>query len=358
MLRTTLRSLLARKLRLLLSGLAVVLGVAFVSGTFVLTDTLGKVFDDLFAGVSKGTSVVVRGVSAFDEAGSGAPAPPVDAALLDRIRSVDGVADAIGRVGGYAQIIVEGKPVESGGPSLGVDIQPDSPLETLTLRSGEAPGGPGEVAVDRATVERVGIEIGDRVQVAVASGVLDVTVTGTVGLGETDGFAGAALTAFEAETAQQLPRGAGDLPGDRRRREEGSRGRRARRPHRAELPATPRPVTAAQSSAETVRRHQGGLGFFSTALLVFAGISLFVGAFLIFNTFSMLVAQRPGSSRCCGPGRQPAPGDPVGAWSRRWSSGGRQPDRLRPRRRRRHRAARPARSRRGGAARGRPRAGT
>jgi putative ABC transport system permease protein len=102
MLRTTLRSLLARKLRLLLSGLAVVLGVAFVSGTFVLTDTLGKVFDDLFAGVSKGTSVVVRGVSSLDDPGPGAPPPPVDAALLDQVRSVDGVADAVGRVGGYA----------------------------------------------------------------------------------------------------------------------------------------------------------------------------------------------------------------------------------------------------------------
>jgi putative ABC transport system permease protein len=202
MLRTTLRSLLARKLRLLLSGLAVVLGVAFVSGTFVLTDTLSRVFDELFAGVNAGTSVTVRGVSAIEGSDE---RPALDASLLERVRSIDGVAEAAGRVSGYAELVVDGKPLRTGGPpSLGVEMQPGSPLETLTLRSGEAPDAPDEVAIDKATADREGIAVGDRVQVATKQGIRDATVVGTLGFGDADSFAGASLTAFDLATAQQV----------------------------------------------------------------------------------------------------------------------------------------------------------
>ena len=289
MLRTTLRSLLARKLRLLLSGLAVVLGVAFVSGTFVLTDTLGKVFDDLFEDVSAGSSVAVRGVPALE---GGAP-PPVEASLVDRVREVDGVAEAVGRVIGYAELVVDGEPIDgSGGPSIGVDLQAGSALETLTVRAGRAPVGPAEVAVDAATAERVGIDVGDRVQVALAEGLRDVTVTGTVGLGDTDGFAGAALTAFDLETAQAVLGQPGTFQEIAVAGEEGVDDADLATRIGAVLPEAVEAVTAAQASAETSAEIKEGLGFFTTALLVFAGISLFVGAFLIFNTFSMLVAQR------------------------------------------------------------------
>ena len=291
MLRTTLRSLLARKLRLMLSGLAVVLGVAFVSGTFVLTDTLGKVFDELFAGVNEGTSVTVRGVSAIE--GDAAGRPPVDAAVLDRVRAVDGVAEATGRVSGYAELVVDGEPVTTGGaPSIGVDIQPDSGLETLTLRAGEAPQGPGEVAIDKATADRVGIEVGDTVEVALQSGLREVTVTGTLGFGDADSFAGASLTAFDLPTAQQLVGVPGAFQEVAVAADEGVDDADLARRIDASLPDGAEAVTAEQSSAETSAEIKEGLGFFTTALLVFAGISLFVGAFLIFNTFSMLVAQR------------------------------------------------------------------
>ena len=288
MLRTTLRSLLARKLRLLLSGLAVVLGVAFVSGTFVLTDTLGKVFDDLFEDVNAGSSVAVRGVPALE---GGAPAP-VEAALVDRVRDVDGVAEAVGRVIGYAELVVDGEPISSGGPSLGVDLQAGSVLETLTVRAGRAPVGPAEVAVDAATAARVGIDVGDQVQVALAEGLRDVTVTGTVGLGDTDGFAGAALTAFDLESAQAALGEPGTFQEIAVAGEEGVDDAELATRIGAVLPEAVEAVTAAQASAETSAEIKEGLGFFTTALLVFAGISLFVGAFLIFNTFSMLVAQR------------------------------------------------------------------
>ena len=291
MLRTTLRSLLARKLRLMLSGLAVVLGVAFVSGTFVLTDTLGKVFDDLFAGVNEGTSVTVRGVSAIEADTAGRP--PVDAAVLDRVASIDGVAEAAGRVSGYAELVVDGRPVSTGGaPSIGVDIQPDNRLETLTLREGEAPQGPDEVAIDKATADRVGIAVGDSVEVALASGLREVTVTGTLGFGDADSFAGASVTAFDLPTAQELVGVPGTYQEIAVAAEDGVDDAELARRIDATLPAGTEAVTAEQSSAEASAEIKEGLGFFNTALLVFAGISLFVGAFLIFNTFSMLVAQR------------------------------------------------------------------
>ena len=289
MLRTTLRSLLARKLRLLLSGLAVVLGVAFVSGTFVLTDTLGKVFDDLFEDVNAGSSVAVRGVPSLE---GGIP-PAVDAALVERVRAVDGVVEAVGRVTGYAELVVDGEPIENtGGPSIGVDLQAGSALETLTVREGRPPVGPAEVAVDAATAERVGIAVGDEIQVALAGGLRDVTVTGTVGLGDTDGFAGAALTAFDLETAQAVLGQPGTFQEIAVAGEDGVDDADLATRIGAVLPEAVEAVTAAQASAETSAEIKEGLGFFTTALLVFAGISLFVGAFLIFNTFSMLVAQR------------------------------------------------------------------
>ena len=292
MLRTTLRSLLARKLRLALSGLAVVLGVSFVSGTFVLTDTLGRVFDELFAGVNEGTSVTVRGVSALggDDLQS---RPPVDAAVLAAVRAVDGVASATGRVSGYAELVLDGKPVATGGaPSIGVDLQPDSPLETLTLRAGRAPRGPGEVAIDKATADRVGLAVGDRAQVALRDGLRDVTVTGTLGFGEADSFAGASLTAFDLPSAQRLVGETGRFSEVAVEAEDGVADDELAARVGAVLPDAAEAVTARQSSAESSAEVKRGLGFFTTALLVFAGISLFVGAFLIFNTFSMLVAQR------------------------------------------------------------------
>ena len=292
MLRTTLRSLLARKLRLALSGLAVVLGVSFVSGTFVLTDTLSRVFDELFAGVNAGTSVTVRGVSALGDEDAAAP-PPVDEAVLDRVLAVDGVASATGRVSGYAELVVDGAPVTSGGaPSLGVDIQPDSPLETLTLRDGAAPQGPDEVAVDKATADRVGLEVGDRVQVALREGLRDVTVTGTLGFGDADSFAGASLAAFDLASAQRLVGRPGTFSEIAVAAEDGLGDDVLAERVGAVLPAATEAVTGTQSSAESSAEIKEGLGFFTTGLLVFAGISLFVGAFLIFNTFSMLVAQR------------------------------------------------------------------
>ena len=147
MLRATLRSLLARKLRLLLSATAVVLGVAFVSGALVLTDTLGRVFDDLFVSTSQKTDVEVRGKALFEGDG-GTTREPVSASLLPQLRQVPGVAAATGDVIGYAQIVGrDGKAYSTNGPpTFGQNFDADPLTSPYTMREGAGPGR-GEICL-------------------------------------------------------------------------------------------------------------------------------------------------------------------------------------------------------------------
>ena len=203
MLRATLRSLLARKLRLALSGLAIVLSVSFVSGTYVLTDSLGRVFDDLFANVNKNTAVTVRGVSALGDQGGTLDREPVPQRVLDAVSEVDGVKEAVGHVDGYAQVVDKsGKAYKTGGaPSLGLSIDVSSPQESLLVKRGKAPVGPDQVAVDLTTARRAHLAVGDRITVLLKGPARKVTVTGLVGLAEADSFAGASLVGFDPPTA-------------------------------------------------------------------------------------------------------------------------------------------------------------
>jgi putative ABC transport system permease protein len=294
MLRATLTSLLARKLRLLLSGVAVVLGVAFVSGTFVLTDSMGRVFDNLFATVSQGTAVNVRGVSGTGETGNTAANEPVPQAVLDAVKKVDGVKEAIGQVGGYAQPIdKKGKAVTtSGAPTLGVDWSTSETQRSLTLKQGRAPNGPTEVAIDAGTARKAKFHVGDEISILLKGPARKFTVVGIVGFGTTDNLAGATIAAFDIETAQKYVGAPGTYTDLAIASEEGvSQAELAKRVS-AVLPKGFEAVTQQQTVDEASKEIKEGLGFFSTFLLVFAGIALFVGAFLIFNTFSMLIAQR------------------------------------------------------------------
>ena len=295
MLRATLRSLLARKLRLLLSGIAVVLGVAFVSGTFVLTDSMAQVFDNLFANVSKGTAVNVRGVSGLgDKGGDVSQNEPVPQAVLDAVKKVDGVEEAIGEVSGYAQPVdKKGKAVTTGGaPTLGVDWSPSSRQRALTLKQGRAPAGPGEVALDAGTARKADFHVGDKVTVLLKGPARTFTVVGIVGFGSTDNLAGATLTAFDLRSAQEYVGTPGTYTDLAIAGTDGVSQKELAKRISTVLPKGFEAVTQQQTVDEASKEIKQGLGFFSTFLLVFAGIALFVGAFLIFNTFSMLIAQR------------------------------------------------------------------
>ena len=295
MLHATLRSLLARKLRLLLSGVAVVLGVAFVSGTFVLTDSMGRVFDQLFATVSQGTAVTVRGVSGLgNDSGDVSGNEPVPQAALDAVRKVDGVKEAIGQVSGYAQPVgKDGKAVTTGGaPTLGVDWSVSKTQKSLTLKSGRAPTGPDDVAIDAGTARKAKFAVGDKVTVLLKGPARTFTVVGIVGFGTTDNLAGATICAFDVASAQRFVGTPGTYTQLAIAGQDGISQSELAKSISAVLPTGFEAVTQKQATDEASAEIKKGLGFFSTALLVFAAISLFVGGFLIFNTFSMLVAQR------------------------------------------------------------------
>jgi putative ABC transport system permease protein len=296
MLHATLRSLLARKLRLLLSGVAVVLGVAFVSGTFVLTDSMGRVFDQLFATVSQGTAVNVRGVSGLgtNDTSDASASEPVPQSVLDAVRKVDGVKEAVGQVSGYAQPVdKKGKAVTTGGaPTLGVEYSVSPTQRSLTLKQGSAPSGPDQVVIDAGTARKAGFHVGDQVTILLKGPARQFTVVGIVGFGTTDNLAGATIAAFDVATAQKYVGTLGTYTDLAIASTDGVSQRELAHRVSAVLPTGFEAVTQQQSVDEASKGIKKGLGFFSTALLVFAVISLFVGGFLIFNTFSMLVAQR------------------------------------------------------------------
>jgi putative ABC transport system permease protein len=293
MLRVTLRSLLARKLRLALSALAVVLGVSFVSGTLVLTDTLGRVFDRLFTTVNAGTALSVRAESllAGDEVSDRRPVPED---VLAVVREVDGVAEAVGKVTGLAQVVSpDGTVVSSpGAPTLGGDFQPGSRAEQLVVRRGTAPSTDDQVVLDVRTAERTGIEPGDRVTVLLPGSPGSFTVSGLVALPGTDELAGASLVGFRLPVAQRLLGTPGAFTEILVAAEPGVASEELRRRVAAVLPDGFEAVTRDELVADSTADVREGLRFFTTVLLVFAAIALFVGAFLIANTFSMLVAQR------------------------------------------------------------------
>ncbi|MCW2622273.1 MAG: hypothetical protein JWL64_1875 [Frankiales bacterium] len=293
MLRATFRSLLARKLRLLLSGLAIVLGVAFVAAALTLTDSLGKTFDNLFSDLGQNTDAVVRAQSDLDQFGT-ALRPRLDAGALQQLQGVPGVRAAEGEVNGYAQIVKRnGKAYSPGGaPALGTNY-PDKPeLSTLSLREGTAPAAADEVAIDATTARKTGFHAGDRVQVVVSRGVQDVTISGVFGVGDSDSFAGASILAFATPTAQELIGEPGTFDALSFAAEPGVTQQQLVDDLQKVLPSGLEAVTGDAASKENRDALDPFVTFFNIFLLIFAGVALFVGGFLIFNTFTILVAQR------------------------------------------------------------------
>ena len=300
MFRAALRSLGQHKVRLLLTLLAVVVGVAFVAGTFIFTDSLKQSFDALFNAPQP--DVTVSSDSAFAGGGQGGgpgsgteQIPTVSASMLPTVTSVDGVAAAYGVVTATGALVLgkDGKPVGTAGPpARGVSWLPDQSINSIALVSGEAPHGPNQVALLEATAKLAGVNVGDAVSLETPGGQLTATVVGLVsrGIGGSDG---GTLTVFDLPTAQKQMLGntttftsiaVKAAPGV-------SQAVLAKRIS-AVLPPHTKVETGAQRSADIANRLQTAFGFINTFLLAFALIALFVAIFLIFNTFSMLVAQR------------------------------------------------------------------
>src|SRR3954464_10675770 len=182
--KVILKGLLARKLRLALTAVSISLGVAFVSGTFVLGDTMTATFDQLYEGLTEGTDVTVRGESAFTDTSTLGATKPFDAAVLARVEAVDGVRAAAGGVTGYALILDKaGQPVQPGGaPTLGASYGTDRTLAgAVSLRARTAPHGPHQVVLDAGTAGKTGYAPGDEVTIMFADGPQRFTVTGIAG---------------------------------------------------------------------------------------------------------------------------------------------------------------------------------
>lgn len=300
MLRATIKSLLARKLRLLLSATAVVLGVAFVVGAFVVTDTLGRTFTDLFATVNKNIAVDVRGTETVSGSANsdGGGRKEVPAGALTAVRSVDGVAEVQPSVvnAQFNQVSLLGKDGKAlstnGAPIIAGNWIESERLNQQRIVEGNPPRGPTEVLLDPRVAEKAGVGVGDQTTVFTPTGQHRVRVVGMVRY--TDGkdtLGGESYVFFTTAAAQDVLKvdGYTDLL---IAAEDGVGEEELRNRVVGVLPSGLEAVTGTQLADEQASELEEGIGFLNTFLLVFAAVALFVGAFIIFNTFSILVAQR------------------------------------------------------------------
>ncbi|MGY1606261.1 ABC transporter permease [Geodermatophilus sp. SYSU D00700] len=292
--KATLRSLLAHKLRLALSAVAIVLGVAFVAGTMVFTDTLDRTFTALFESTASDVGVTAEG--GFD-AGVDGPAGrrPVPGDLVEQVRDVDGVAAAAGYVQaeGVYVLTPAGEVLDTGGaPGIGISWTAEPELSPGELTEGRAPERAGEVALDSGSAAEAGHAVGDRVTLLTPGPRVEATVVGVFTFGEDGGLAGASLTAFDAATAQELT-GLGDgFTGIQVAAADGvTHAELADRIAAAVGDGYDVQTAQQQADAQSAALEEG-LSFITVLLTAFAVIALFVGSFIILNTFSMLVAQR------------------------------------------------------------------
>ena len=300
MLRAALRSLLQHKLRLSLTLLAVVVGVAFVAGTYIFTDSLKRSFDALFTAPQPDVTVSVDSAIGGPGGGGGGGGPSSDQAptlpesLVRTISGVDGVAAAYGVVAADGALVIgkDGKVVgQTGPPARGSTWVPDPSINALTISAGTAPVGVDQVALLDSTAKAAGVGVGDTVRLDTPGGPATPRVVGLVTRG-ISGSDGSTLTVFDLPTAQKLMLQTTDrVTGIVVKADPGVSQTVLAARIKAVAP-TAKVQTGAQRSADIADRLATTFQFINIFLLTFAFIALFVAIFLIFNTFSMLVAQR------------------------------------------------------------------
>jgi putative ABC transport system permease protein len=291
--KVTIKGLLAHKLRLALTALAIVLGVTFIAGTFVLTDTLHNTFDNLFGTIYSKVDFQVRGVAQFGSGGN-ATRNPVQESVLTTVRGVPGVQAAEGTVNGYAQYIShDGKAISTGGaPTIGLAFDPDQAISPLHLVEGKPPTTSSDVVMDLGTAQKYGFSVGQKVRVLLRGPTRTFTISGITKFGTADNLAGATIAAFDVPTAQAILGRVGQFDAINVVSTPGADQAAVQRSIAAALPHGVEVVTGQTVVNEQTSNISSALGFFNTALLVFGFIALFVGGFTILNTFSIIVGQR------------------------------------------------------------------
>jgi putative ABC transport system permease protein len=286
--KLALRGLLTRKLRSVLTGFAVVIGVAFVVGTLVFTDTIDASFKNLFERTQKGVDVSVEAHQAVKADFSQPPTMP--AGTLAKVESVPGVEKVDPGVSSDGTLLDrKGKPIVANGPpTLIVSTSTDKSFEVLEYVEGGAPKTADEVAIDRGTAQKYDWKPGSKVTVTSDAPAKQYTVSGVATVGGKDNLAGARLVAMTLPEAQRMTGhdgydsisvATGDPNG-------------VKAALQRELGKDFNVRTGKEAAEDQAQDLSDALGFLRTALLVFAGVALLVGGFLIFNTFSVTVAQR------------------------------------------------------------------
>jgi putative ABC transport system permease protein len=291
MARIALRYLWSRRLRTFLTSLAIVLGVLMVTGTYVLTDTIDRSFEDIFTEANEGIDAIVTTREAVETQDD--QVPPFPAEVLRRVRGTDGVALAEGGIGDPQVAIIgsDGEPLGVGGaPSFAFSAGSER-FDPLSYE-GRQPAADDEVVIDKNSADSEGYEIGDTVPLAGKEAASEYELVGIATLGDVESLGGASFAALTLREAQRITGKRGQFDQVSVAAEEGVSPEELVRNLSETLPRS----VEVQTGAENVESQQDDvgefLGFLTTALLSFAGVALFVAAFLIFNTFSITVAQR------------------------------------------------------------------
>jgi len=297
--RVTLKGVVAHRLRYALTALSVLLGVAFIAGTFVLTDTINSTFNNLYDQVYQGTAAVVRATQPFNPGASFTNQRQlIDASLAGTVAKVPGVRAVYLYIEGYAQLVGrDGKPIgkaSNGPPTLGeawTDVAALNPLRLLP--GGQPPRTSSQVVIDKHSADVGHFKVGDKVVVLTQQRPATYTITGIATWGSVDSPLGATMTVFDPVTAARVLAEPGKVTAIHVEAAPGvsqsvlvSRLQAAIRTPGVEV------VTGQAVTAEGQQTVHQALSLFTNVLLMFALIALFVGSFVIFNTFSIVVAQR------------------------------------------------------------------
>jgi putative ABC transport system permease protein len=283
----------ARKLRLVLTALAVALGVTLIAGTYVFTDTINRSFDRIFTESNKGTDASITPRKTIDTTNNGGTQPTVPASVLQRVRQAPSVASAGGSVFDVGTVLgKDGKRIGQGGaPNFIASVAEQPQFDAFTVKEGRKPRTADEVTIDASTAKKQSFELGDKLSVVATAPRKDYTIVGITQIAGVDSFGGATVVDMQLAEAQRML-GKTGFDQIQVSAKDGVAPAQLRDELRAALPASVEVRTGQEEAQKQSADIRDNLGFLTTALLAFAGISLFVGAFIIFNTFSITVTQR------------------------------------------------------------------
>jgi putative ABC transport system permease protein len=284
------KSLWARKVRALGTTLAVVIGVAFVAGSYVLTDTIFAAFDELFSESLKGTSVVITSKNPVEQ--ENGEVPTISASLLPKVQRTAGVKLAAG------SIFTPGGFFDAEGDAIGEKFAPKvissnlpGELESLTYVEGHSPRGPTETSIDKAAAERSDLKLGEEIRIVGQRSAKSYRLVGFTKLGSAS-FGGLSIAKLTLPEAQLITHKRGRFDQISVAAQPGVSAETLKRRIERVMPPAARVETAKENADRGSEEIRDNLGFLQTVLLVFGFVAVFVGAFLIFNTFSITVAQR------------------------------------------------------------------